>query len=90
MDPIGQTARPQPKMTKVIVDTSGLHCPPTVSATGENYFPPTDDDVFMVHRDEGLDGTEGPAGYTSETDMSMHSGATSLDQARSTLAEAIT
>ena len=40
--------------------------------------------------DTGLDGTEGPAGYSSETGMSMYPGATSRDKARSTLAEALT
>ena len=48
-----------------------------------------EDDVFLVEGEKEPTGTEGLSGYTSGTDFSIHSGATSGDQARSTLADAL-
>ena len=51
--------------------------------------PTTEDDVFLVESEIEPTGTEGLSGYTSETDFSVRSGATSGDQARSTLTGAL-
>ena len=48
-----------------------------------------EDDVFLVESEKEPAGTGGLSGYTSEAELSMQSGATSGDQARSTLAEAL-
>ena len=48
-----------------------------------------DDDVFLEEGEQEPTGTEGLSGYTSGTDFSVRSGATSGDQARSTLADAL-
>ena len=73
----------------MIVDTSGLqeHSPSTNPKA--NYSPAMENDIFLVEGKQEQTGTEGLSGYTSGTDFSVGSGATSGDQARSSLADAL-
>ena len=77
------------KKTRVIVDTSGLQeHSPSKDPKGDN-SPAMEDDVFLVECEQEPTSTEGLSGYTCGTDFSVRSGATSGDQARSTLADAL-
>ena len=88
-DPHKPRETPPVKKTSVIVDTSGLqeHSPSTDPKA--NYSPAIDDDVFLAEGEQEPTVTEGLSGYTSGTDFSVRSGATSGDQARSTLEDAL-
>ena len=77
------------KKTKVIVDTSGLR-ERSDSRSSKTEDPPIlDDDVFLLEGEKEPTGTGGHSDYTSEAELSVQSGVTSGDQARSTLDDAL-
>ena len=88
-DPHKSRETPPVKKPRVIVGTSGLQEHPPSTNPKANYSPAMEDDIFLVEEEQEQTGVEGLSGYTSGTDFSVGFGATSGDQARSTLADAL-